>query len=362
MTRTWNFYAGPATLPLPALERAKAEIPDWEETGMSVMETSHRSKEYDAVHYGAMELMAELLGLDDDHQVLFLQGGASLQFAMVPINFIPPGGSADFVDTGTWSTKAIKEANIIAKGRVAATTEPDGFTRVPKQYECDFDSSAAYAHITSNNTIKGTQFHEFPDTGDVPLVADMSSDILWRPFDANRFSLIYAGAQKNIGPSGVTIVIIKKSWIETANDNVPTMLAYKTHSAKDSLFNTPPTFAIYMVRNVLEWVKDQGGLIGMETKNRAKGDLLYGVMADHPDFYRCPVEVESRSYMNVVWRLPTEELEAKFVAEALDARMCGLKGHRSVGGCRASIYNAMPMEGVEFLADFMRRFAAANRG
>jgi phosphoserine aminotransferase len=360
MSRVFNFYAGPATLPLPALERAKAEIPDWEGTGMSVMETSHRSKEYDAVHYGAMELMSRLLGLDDDHQVLFLQGGASTQFAMLPMNFIPPGGSADYVNTGTWSTKAIKEANIIASGRVAATSEPDGFTRIPRFDEWDLDPHAAYVHITSNNTIKGTQYHDFPDLGDTPLVADMSSDILWRPFDANAFSLIYAGAQKNIGPSGVTIVIIRKSWLARANDNVPTMLAYKTHSAKDSLFNTPPTFAIYMVRNVLEWVMEQGGLVGMETRNRAKGDLLYGVMDEFPEFYRCPVEPASRSYMNVVWRCPSEELEAKFVAEALETGMCGLKGHRSVGGCRASIYNAMPMEGVEFLADFMRRFARAN--
>jgi len=360
MSRTWNFYAGPATLPLAALERAKNEIPDWEGTGMSVMETSHRSKEYDAVHYGAMDLMAELLELDDDHQVLFLQGGASTQFAMLPMNFIPPGGSADYVNTGTWSAKALKEAKIIANGREAASSEGDGFTRIPPLGEWNLDPSAAYVHITSNNTIKGTQYHDFPDLGDTPLVADMSSDILWRPFDANAFSLIYAGAQKNIGPSGVTVVIIRKSWIEQANDNVPTMLSYSTHSAKDSLFNTPPTFAIYMVRNVLEWVKEQGGLDAMERRNRAKGDLLYGVMSELPDFYRCPVEPASRSYMNVVWRLPSEELEKKFVAEALAAGMCGLKGHRSVGGCRASIYNAMEMEGVEYLAEFMRKFAREN--
>jgi phosphoserine aminotransferase len=360
MSRIFNFYAGPATLPVAALERAKAEIPDWEGTGMSVMETSHRSKEYDAVHYGAMGLLSELLGLDDDHQVLFLQGGASTQFAMLPMNFIPPGGSADYVNTGTWSTKALKEAKIIANGREAASSEAEGFTRIPPFATWDLDPTAAYVHITSNNTIKGTQYHEFPEVGDTPLVADMSSDLLWRPFNANAFSLIYAGAQKNIGPSGVTIVIIRKSWLEQANGNLPTMLAYKTHAAKDSLFNTPPTFAIYMVRNVLDWVKEQGGLDGMEQRNRAKGDLLYGVMNEHPDFYRCPVEPSSRSYMNVVWRLPTEDLEAKFVAEALAAGMCGLKGHRSVGGCRASIYNAMPMEGVDFLADFMRKFARNN--
>jgi phosphoserine aminotransferase len=293
--------------------------------------------------------------------VLFLQGGASTQFAMVAMNFIPPGGSADYVNTGTWSAKALKEAKIIANGRVAATSEPDGFTRIPRRDEYDLDPKAAYVHITSNNTIRGTQFHEFPDVGATPLVADMSSDFLWRPFDANRFALIYAGAQKNIGPSGVTVVILKKSWLAQANENIPTMLKYATHSAKDSLYNTPPTFAIYMVRNVLEWVKEQGGLAGMEKRNRAKGDLLYSVIGAHPDFYRCPVEADSRSYMNVIWRLPSEELEAKFVAEALAAGMCGLKGHRSAGGCRASIYNAMPLEGVEYLADFMTRFAAANR-
>jgi phosphoserine aminotransferase len=360
MSRTWNFYAGPATLPPAALERAKTEIPNWEGTGMSVMETSHRSPEYDAVHEEAISLMTDLLGLDDDHQVLFIQGGASMQFAMLPMNFIPSGGSADFVITGTWSQKAIKEANIIASGRVAGSSEDDGFTRIPKPDELDLDANASYVHITSNNTIKGTQFHEFPDTGDVPLVADMSSDILWRPFDANRFGLIYAGAQKNIGPSGVTIVILKKSWLEQANEGLPSMLSYSTYSGKNSLYNTPPTFAIYMVRNVLAWLKEQGGLTAVEKTNRTKGDMLYGVMADNPDFYKCPVAEDSRSYMNVVFRLPTEELEAKFVADGKATGMVGLKGHRSVGGCRASIYNAMPLEGVEVLAQFMREFAKNN--
>jgi phosphoserine aminotransferase len=360
MTRTWNFYAGPATLPLAALEKAQQELIEWEGTGMSVMETSHRSPEYDAVHQEATGLFSELLGLDDDHQVLFLQGGASTQFAMIPMNFIPPGGSADYVNTGTWSTKAIKEAEIIASCRVAGSSEGDGFTRVPKQAELDLDPNAAYVHITSNNTIKGTQYHEFPDTGNIPLVADMSSDFLWRPFDANKFGLIYAGAQKNIGPSGVCVVVLKKSWLEKANDNVPTMLKYATHSAKDSLFNTPPTFAIYMVRNVLRWVKENGGLAGMEKRNRAKADRLYGVIEAYPAFYRCPVEEASRSVMNVVFRLPSEELEAQFVAEAKGKNMVGLKGHRSVGGCRASIYNAMEPAGVEALASFMEEFAEKN--
>jgi phosphoserine aminotransferase len=360
MSHTWNFYAGPATLPAVALERAKNEIPDWEGTGMSVMETSHRSKEYDAVHSEAMSLMGELLGLDDDHQVLFLQGGASLQFAMLPMNFIPAGGSADYIITGSWSKKAIKEANIVASGRVAGSTEDERFTRIPKQSELDLDPAAAYVHLTSNNTIAGTQWTDFPETNGVPLVADMSSDLLWRPFDANRFHLIYAGAQKNLGPSGVTIVILRKSWLAKANPGLPTLLQYRTHSDKGSLYNTPPTFAIYMVRNVLLWIKDLGGLAAMETRNRAKADRLYGVMRSFPEFYRCPVADDSRSVMNVVFRLPSEELEASFVAEAKAAGMVGLKGHRSVGGCRASIYNAMEPEGIETLASFMEEFARKN--
>lgn len=360
MERTWNFYAGPAVLPPAALERAKADIPNWAGTGMSVMETSHRSAGYDAVHHEAMSLMKGLLGLDDDHEVLFIQGGASLQFAMLPMNFIPEGGTADYVITGSWSQKALKEAKIVASARTAASGEDNGFTRIPEPSAYDLDPQAAYVHLTSNNTIKGTQFHSFPDTAGVPLVADMSSDILWRPFDANRFHLIYAGAQKNIGPSGVTIVIIRKSWLEKAKGNLPTMLRYATFVEKESLYNTPPTFAIYMVRNVLEWVRDEGGLEAMERRNRAKGDRLYGVIEAHPTFYSCPVEKSSRSYMNIVFRLPNEELEAKFVAETKAADMVGLKGHRSVGGCRASIYNAMPQEGVDALAAFMEEFARRN--
>ena len=225
MSKAWNFYAGPATLPQEAILRARDDMPDWEGTGMTVMETSHRSPEYDAVHNEATALMCELLGLDDDHKVLFLQGGASLQFAMLPMNFIPSGGSADYVITGTWSKKAVKEAGIVAAGRVAASTEDDSFMRIPRQDELDIDPKAAYVHLTSNNTIAGTQWQSFPDTGDVPLVADMSSDLLWKPFDANKFSLIYAGAQKNLGPSGVTLVIIRKSWLEQANSGVPTLLS-----------------------------------------------------------------------------------------------------------------------------------------
>jgi len=358
MNRTWNFYAGPATLPLPALQRAQDEFIDWAGTGMSVMETSHRSKEYDEVHHEAMNLLTELLGLDEDHKVLFLQGGASTQFAMIPMNFIPQGGSADYIDTGAWSAKAMKEANIVASCREAGSSKAQGYTRIPSETELNLDPNAAYLHLTSNNTIKGTQFHAFPDSGNVPLVGDMSSDFLWRPFDANRFSLIYAGAQKNIGPSGVTVVIVRKSWVEKAKvDHVPTMLRYATHVEKDSLYNTPPSFSIYMVRNVLLWVKEQGGLEGMQKRNLEKADLLYGLFEELSDFYRCPVEKESRSTMNVVFRLPSEDLEARFVAEAVKAGFVGLKGHRSVGGCRASIYNAMEPAGVEALVEFMREFA-----
>jgi len=357
MSRVWNFYAGPATLPLTAIETAREELVDWRDTGMSVMEISHRSKEYDELHHEAMALVSELLGLDEDHHVLFLQGGASLQFAMLPMNFIPEGGSADYVITGAWSKKAIKEAKIVASAREAGSSEPEGFIRIPAADTLRLDPNAAYVHITSNNTIRGTQWQEFPDTGDVPLVADMSSDFLWRPFDANRFSLIYAGAQKNVGPAGVTVVIVRKSWLEKANEDVPTLLKYATHVAKDSLFNTPPCFAIYMVRNVLRWIKDHGGLAAMEQRNRAKAERLYGVIDANPHFYRCPVEGGSRSVMNVVFRLPSEDIEARFVAEVAERGMVGLKGHRSVGGCRASIYNAMEPEGVEALASFMEEFA-----
>ncbi len=360
MSKIWNFYAGPATLPAAALERAHRELLDWEGTGMSVMEISHRSKEYDALHHEAMSLVSELLGLDEDHHVLFLQGGASLQFAMLPLNFIPEGGSADYIMTGAWSDKALKEARIVADAREAWSGAGENYTRIPSAAELDLDPDAAYVHLTSNNTIRGTQWFEFPDTGQVPLVADMSSDFLWRPFDANRFALIYAGAQKNVGPSGVTVVIVRKSWLERANGGIPTLLRYATHVEKDSLYNTPPSFAIYMVRNVLAWIRDNGGLAAMERRNRAKAQRLYGVIDAHPEFYRCPVEPGSRSVMNVVFRLPSEELEARFIAEAKAAGMVGLKGHRSVGGCRASIYNAMEPEGVDALASFMEEFAADN--
>ena len=353
--RVFNFYPGPATLPLPALERARAEFLDFEGMGMSVLEVSHRSKQYDAVHHEAMGLVKELYGLGENYKVLFLQGGASLQFAMVPMNLLGKGDSADYVNTGSWSKKAIKEAKIIANANVAASSEDKNFTYIPKEF--NFDPNAKYVHITTNNTIAGTQYHSFPDTMGKPIVADMSSDIFWRPIDPGIFGIIYAGAQKNTGPAGVTLVIIRDDILAACQEGLPTLLTYKTHVDKDSLFNTGPVFSIYMVRNVLSWVKENGGLAAMETLNRKKGDLLYGVIDANPAFFKAPVAKDSRSYMNAVFRLPTEDLEKQFIAEGAEHDMIGLKGHRSVGGIRVSMYNAMPFEGVQTLVNFMEDFA-----
>jgi phosphoserine aminotransferase len=361
MPRAHNFNAGPAGLPLAALERAQRELLDFEETGMSIMEHSHRGKAYEKVHFEAVSLIRELLGVPDSYHVLFLQGGASQQFAMVPMNLLGKDQSADYVITGAWSEKALKEASLLGKARVAATTAVDKkYARVPKASELDLDPSAAYVHLTSNNTIFGTQFHEYPDTGKAPLVADMSSDILWRKIDVSKFGLIYAGAQKNIGPSGVTLVILRKDLCEAGRTDIPTIFRYKTHADADSLYNTPPTFGIYLMRNVLAHLKEGGGLEAVEAANRKKGEVLYGALDELSSFYRAPVEKESRSLMNVVFRLPTEELEAKFVAEATKKQMVGLKGHRSVGGIRASTYNAVSLASIEALVQFMRDFAKQN--
>jgi phosphoserine aminotransferase len=360
MARADNFNAGPAGLPLAPLERTQREFLDFEGTGMSILEHSHRGKSYEKVHNEAISLIRELAGVPDDYDVLFLQGGASLQFAMIPMNFLPAGKSADYVVTGGWAEKALEEAQRIGTARAAANTrnEQKRFLRIPKQEELKLDPNASYVHMTTNNTLFGTQFHYTPDTGSVPLVADMSSDIFWKPVDVSKYAFIYAGAQKNIGPSGVVIVIAKKSLIESGNKNVPTMLSYTTHAKNNSLYNTAPTFAIYLVRNVLAYTKEIGGLAAVEKKNRAKGELLYGALDEMADYYRAPVEKESRSYMNVVFNLPTEELEKAFVAEATKRNMIGLAGHRSTGGIRASIYNAVSLESVERLVAFMREFKA----
>ncbi len=357
MTRVKNFNAGPAALPLPALERAQRELLDFDHTGMSIMEHSHRGKAYEGVHNEAIALLRELLGVPDTHHVLLLQGGASQQFAMIPMNLLGQGQTADYVLTGAWSKKAIGEAKTVGATRIAMSTEADGkYRRVPKSSELKLDPSAAYLHLTSNETIDGVQFQDFPRTGAVPLVADMSSDLLWRPIDVSNFGLIYAGAQKNIGPSGLTLVIVRKDLVEKGRTDIPKIFRYSTHAAENSLYNTPPTFSIYLVRNVLDLVKKGGGLAAVERRNRDKGDLLYAAIDARPDFYRCPVERDSRSYMNVVFNLPTAELEAEFVASASKAGFVGLKGHRSVGGIRASIYNAVELEWVRALVDFMNHF------
>jgi len=360
--RAINFNAGPAGLPLPALERARDELLDYRGSGMSIMEHSHRGKEYEAVHDEAIALLTRLLGIPETHQVLFLQGGASHQFAMVPMNFLPKDGSADYVVTGTWGEKALDEAKIVGSPRVAGTTiGPDKrYTRIPKQAELQLDPRAAYVHITSNNTIFGTQWHAWPDVGTVPLVADMSSDFLWRPTDVSRFALIYAGAQKNLGPSGVTVVVIRKDFMARGRKDIPKILRYTTFAENNSLYNTPPTFAIYLMRNVLAWIDEQGGLVAMERRNNEKAEILYSAIDRMSSFYRATVEKPARSTMNVVFRLPTEELDDRFVAEAKKQRMVGLKGHRSAGGIRVSAYNAVSPENIRTLVSFMESFAKAN--
>jgi phosphoserine aminotransferase len=354
-----NFNAGPAALPLSALERAQKELLDLGGTGMSVMEHSHRGKAYEAVHNEAIGLVRELLAVPENYDILLLQGGASQQFAVVPMNLLPAGKSADYLLTGSWSQKAYKEAKTIGTARVAGSTEKDKkFARVPKQSELELDPNAAYAHITTNNTIFGTQWHDFPNTGNVPLVADMSSDIMWRPIDVSKFGLIYAGAQKNLGPSGLVVVIIRKDLVAAGRQDIPVIFQYRTHSENNSLYNTPPTFSVYVLRNVLDEMKRAGGLAAVEKINREKAKLLYDAIDQRGDFYSCPVEKDARSTMNVVFTLKTPELEAEFLAEAQKRGMVGLKGHRSVGGMRASIYNAVPVEAVKSLADFMRSFKA----
>jgi phosphoserine aminotransferase len=352
-----NFNAGPAALPLEALERAQRELLDIAGTGMSVIEHSHRGKAYEAVHGEALSLVRELLGVPDTHQVLFLQGGATQQFALVPMNLLSPGRSADYVVTGAWGKKAFQEAKTVGNVRSASSLDPESKpARVPRAEDLRLDPGAVYVHLTSNETIGGNQFHAFPDTGGVPLVADMSSDIFSRPIDVSRFGLIYAGAQKNLGPSGVTLVIVRKDLVKAGRTDIPNIFRYSTHAADDSLHNTPPTFAIYLVRNVLQVVKAAGGLVAMDRRNREKAALLYDVIDARPDFFRCPVEREARSLMNVVFTLPTPELEAELLLAAQKQGMVGLKGHRSVGGLRASIYNAVQKEWVSALADLMRGF------
>ncbi len=353
--RIYNFNAGPAALPLPVLEEIQRSFLNFSGSGMSITEVSHRSKWFDNVINDAVTRVKRLLVLGEDYEVLFLQGGASMQFCMVPMNLLPEGKSADYVNTGTWSTKAIKEVKIQGKkANVVASSEDRNFCYIPKGIP--FHPDAAYVHITTNNTIKGTQWAQMPDTGGVPLVADMSSDIFSRPFDSKPFGLIYAGAQKNMGPAGVCLVAIRKDMLERVPENLPTMLKYTTFAEKNSMFNTPPCFSIYTVQLVLKWLEEEiGGLEKMEAINRKKAGLLYD-MFDASDFYRATADADSRSLMNVTFRLPSEDLEKQFIAEATEAGFGGLKGHRSVGGCRASIYNATTVEAVAGLLEFMKEF------
>lgn len=358
--RVYNFYPGPATLPLPVLEAAREELLNFQSSGMSVMEISHRSKQYEALQNETADRLKRLMKIGDNYKVLFLQGGASLQFAMVPMNFLTPEKTADYLVTGSFAQKAAAEAKYFGQVHTAVNTKEQDFRRIPDQAELKFSPNPVYVHITSNNTIYGTQWQTFPDCGDVPLVADMSSDILSHPFDVKPFGLIYAGAQKNLGPAGVTIVIIREDLLAKANPNLPVMYRYETFVKNNSLYNTPPTFSIYMVSLVLKWLEDQGGVEAIYKHNQEKAALIYEVIDQSGGFYRGHAEKNSRSLMNVTFRLPSTELEEKFVREATEQGLVGLKGHRSVGGLRASIYNAMSYEGCKALADFMKDFLAKN--
>jgi phosphoserine aminotransferase len=361
--RVINFYAGPAGLPLPPLERARDEMLDFAGTGMSVMEISHRSKEYEAVHNEAIGLVKELLKVPDNYKILLLQGGGNLQFCMLPMNLLWGGRKADYIVTGSWAKKAFKEAQIVNKdaARCIASTEADGFRRLPFANEIVVNPDSTYVHFTSNNTIYGTQFREFPDTGDIPLACDMSSDFMWRPFDVKPFGFIYAGAQKNLGPSGLVVAIIRDDLLASCNPSLPTMLKYGTHSDNNSLFNTPPTWSIYVLRNILAYNREIGGLDAIEATNLCKGEMLYGCIDRHAGFYKGYVsEPLHRSVMNVDFHLPSSDLDDRFVKEAKSAGMVGLKGYRDLGGIRVSMYNAVTVDQVTVLTEFMEEFARKN--
>ena len=357
--RIINFNPGPAALPLSVLETIQGELLNYDGTGMSVMEISHRSKQFDAILADCQALVRKHFGVGDEYKVLFMTSGASMQFAMIPLNFMGKNRTADYINTGTWSKKAIKEANIVGSPNIAASTEDDKFTRIPKQEELKLGKDAVYVHITSNNTIAGTQWAAWPDTSGVPIVIDMSSDALCRKMDMSNVGMIYAGAQKNLGPAGVTLVLLRDDLYAKAEpDGLPTLLQYKTYVDKNSLFNTPPVFNIYVLKKVMEWIEEKGGVEAVEKDNRKKAEILYGYMDENADYYRGTTEKESRSIMNVTMRLPNEELEAKFIKDGLENGFGGLKGHRSVGGIRVSMYNAISVADIEKLVEFMKKFKA----
>lgn len=357
--RIYNFSAGPAVLPVAVLEEVQRDLLALPGVGMSIVEISHRSKAFDEIILGAEADIRKLAGVPDNYHILFLQGGASLQFSMVPMNILPADGKADYVVTGSWSKKAIKEAQKVGTVNIAASTEGEHFRRVPIQEELHRDPEAAYVHITTNETIHGVEWKYDPDTGDVPLVADASSDIFSVPMNIAKYALIYAGAQKNLAPAGVALVIIREDMLARSPAGMHTMLNYNTHAKERSLYNTPPVFSIYVMRLVLRWLLDQGGLEAVGAHNEAKAKLLYDAI-DGSDFYRGHAAADCRSLMNVTFRLPSEELEKQFVSAATKAGLDGLKGHRSVGGIRASIYNAFPPAGVEALVSFMKEFERTN--
>ena len=359
MERIFNFSAGPAVLPVPVLEEAQRDMVSLPGVGMSVMEISHRSKTFDEIIARTEANLRDLLKIPSNYHVLFLQGGASLQFSMVPMNFLPTDGIADYVLTGSWGKKALKEAKKVGSVNVAATMADGGFTRCPLREEMSLTPHAAYVHITSNETIEGVQWKREPNVSDIPLVVDSSSDILSREIDVNKYAFIYAGAQKNMGPSGVTLVIMRDDLLQRIPENLATMLDYRIHVENKSLYNTPNTWGIYIMGLVCKWLQDQGGLAGMEQLNEEKAQLLYDAI-DATDFYRGHADIDCRSTMNVTFRLPAEDLDKKFVTEATAQGLDGLKGHRSVGGIRASIYNAFPRAGVEALVSFMKDFERRN--
>lgn len=359
MSRVFNFSAGPAMLPQVVLEKAQAEMLDWQGTGMSVMEMSHRGKEYMSIAEQAMTDLRDIMSIPDTHEILFLQGGASSQFAMIPMNLLRGKTKADYINTGAWSKKAIAEAKKYCEVNIAATTESDKFSSAPGQSELKLDPDAAYVHYTPNETIGGVEFDYIPETNGVPLVADMSSTILSRPVDVSKFALIYAGAQKNIGPAGLTVVIIRKDLMGQTIEGTPSMFDYKIHADNESMYNTPPTYAWYLAGLVFDWIKQQGGLTAMAEINKRKSEKLYAAI-DGSGFYANPVKVEHRSWMNVPFTLANPELDSVFLEEAKKVNLTTLKGHRSVGGMRASIYNAMPEAGVDTLVEFMADFKKRN--
>ena len=358
--RVYNFSAGPAILPEEVLQEAQKDLFALPGVGMSILEISHRSKTFDKIILEAKENLKALLNIPDNYEILFLQGGASLQFSMVPLNLMPPQNKADYIVTGSWSKKAVKEAKRAGTVNIAATTESENFKRIPKQDEFKLDTDASYVHFTSNNTIYGTEWKSEPEVGNVPLICDASSDILSKKIEVAKYGIIYAGAQKNMGPSGVTTVIFRKDLAERSQDTLPTMLNYKTHLENNSLYNTPNTFGVYIIALVTKWIKNMGGIEAMEKVNKEKAEVLYNCIDESNGFYKGHAEKDSRSLMNITFNLQTGELEKTLVSEATEAGFDGVKGHRSVGGLRASVYNAFPKKGIEDLVDFMKKFQSKH--